>query len=64
MDFETTQWGTVIQAREGVGRASQESMRRLCEAYWKPLFNYVRNKGYSKEDVAEEPTQLFRALDG
>jgi RNA polymerase sigma-70 factor (ECF subfamily) len=38
----------------------QESLARLCQAYWFPLYAYVRRRGYSADD-AHDLTQAFFA---
>jgi RNA polymerase sigma-70 factor (ECF subfamily) len=38
----------------------RESLARLCQSYWFPLYAYVRRRGYSPED-AQDLTQAFFA---
>jgi RNA polymerase sigma-70 factor (ECF subfamily) len=58
--FDNTQWSLVMRAAdpgaEGYGSALQE----LCQAYWYPLYAFVRRSGHSPED-AEDLTQTFFA---
>lgn len=44
----------------GDGPGHSAALRRLCEAYWYPIYAYVRRSGRSKED-AEDLTQGFFA---
>jgi len=37
---------------------AREALTRLCEAYWQPLYDYVRRLGYSEAD-AQDLTQDF-----
>lgn len=37
-------------------------MERLCEAYWYPLYAYLRRKGYSAEDCQDLVQSFFEAL--
>jgi RNA polymerase sigma-70 factor (ECF subfamily) len=58
-DFPTTRWSVVLAAR------SSESVRRaalgtLFEAYWKPLYFYLRRKGAPVE-AAKDTVQGFVA---
>ena len=39
---------------------SQAALARLCEAYWYPVYAYVRHRGYGRQD-AEDLTQQFFA---
>lgn len=56
--FVTTRWTMVLAAAEGGGGNSADALGELCEAYWFPLYAYVRHRGYPKED-AEDLTQAF-----
>jgi RNA polymerase sigma factor (sigma-70 family) len=58
--FVTTHWSVVLSAgRSGTPRAA-EALQRLCQAYWYPLYAYVRRRGYSPHD-AQDLTQGFFA---
>ena len=58
--FGHTQWSRVLRAAtpgaDGYGPALQE----LCQAYWYPLYAFVRRSGHSPQD-AEDLTQAFFA---
>jgi RNA polymerase sigma-70 factor (ECF subfamily) len=58
--FATTHWTLVRAAGDGALPAADEALETLCEAYWFPLYAYVRRHGFSKED-AEDLTQAFFA---
>jgi RNA polymerase sigma-70 factor (ECF subfamily) len=58
--FATTRWTLVRAAGDGLSTAADEALETLCEAYWFPLYAYVRRHGFSKED-AEDLTQAFFA---
>lgn len=55
--FEPTQWTVVLRAARRSPDAT-EAFGRLAVAYWRPLFNYVRRRGYQPAD-AEDLTQSF-----
>jgi len=57
--FPTTAWSVVLAAGHGSTEA-QAALARLCEAYWYPVYAYVRHCGYSSQD-AEDLTQQFFA---
>ena len=59
-DFRTTHWSVVLAAADDKSRAADEALETLCQAYWYPLYAYVRRKGHSPED-AKDLTQEFFA---
>jgi RNA polymerase sigma-70 factor (ECF subfamily) len=58
--FATTRWSVVHAAGEGASETSREAMEKLCNAYWHPIYVYVRRKGYGPDD-AQDLTQEFFA---
>ena len=48
----------MIRAGEGRKRA----LEQLCEAYWYPLYAYVRRRGHSAEDAADLTQGFFAML--
>jgi hypothetical protein len=58
--FPTTQWTAVVNAGCGGGSGSARALARLCDAYWFPLYSFVRRSGYDAAD-AEDLTQEFFA---
>jgi RNA polymerase sigma-70 factor (ECF subfamily) len=58
--FATTQWSLVLGAGRGEGSKASESLARLCQTYWMPIYAYVRRR---TRDVAEaqDLTQEFFA---
>ncbi len=57
--FPPTQWSTVISAREESPSGSL-ALEELCQAYWYPLYAYVRRRGQNPAD-AQDMTQAFFA---
>jgi RNA polymerase sigma-70 factor (ECF subfamily) len=57
--FVTTHWTCVLAARGGTPEA-KAALGQLCEAYWSPVFRFLRREGRD-EDVARELTQEFFA---
>lgn len=57
--FATTQWSVVLTA-QGPSAAAQEALETLCRRYWRPLYGFVRRRGYGPEE-AEDLTQGFFA---
>ncbi len=58
--FVTTHWSVVLSAGHSDTLRAAEALQRLCQAYWYPLYGYVRRRGYSPHD-AQDLTQGFFA---
>ena len=58
--FATTHWSVVIAAGDASHEGAQNALSQLCEAYWYPLYAYVRRQGFSAPD-AQDLTQAFFA---
>lgn len=59
--FCTTQWTLVMQAsQESVD--ARDALGVLCEAYWKPVFEFVRREGRSVEDSQELTQEFFKRI--
>lgn len=58
-DFPSTQWSLVSAAR---GSASEEALAKLCEAYWYPLYAFVRRYGHGRDDALDLTQGFFAAL--
>jgi DNA-directed RNA polymerase specialized sigma24 family protein len=56
--FETTRWSIVIRAGK---RDGQDALRYLCQAYWHPVYAFIRSLGVSADD-ALDVTQGFFSL--
>jgi RNA polymerase sigma-70 factor (ECF subfamily) len=58
--FQTTRWSIVRQATGTDEAAARQALALLCDAYWYPIYAYVRRSGKSPHD-AEDSTQDFLA---
>lgn len=58
--FASTLWSVVLAARDPEAPGRQEALRTLIEAYWKPVYFFVRRKG-SDAETAKDLTQGFFA---
>ena len=56
--FETTQWSIVVKVASDQTTVSRKALATLCENYWRPLYAYVRRRGYPREE-AQDLTQAF-----
>src|SRR5262245_3552106 len=60
--FMTTRWSLVLAAGTAgpLSPDAHDALARLCEAYWYPLYAYLRGHGHQAED-AQDLTQAFFA---
>src|SRR5262245_46299567 len=58
--FVTTHWSLVRAARDAAAPESRAALAALCEAYWYPLYAYIRRRGHDA-DRAQDLTQAFFA---
>jgi RNA polymerase sigma factor (sigma-70 family) len=57
-DFATTHWSLVIAAGQGRPAEAHQALAALCQAYWYPLFAYVR-RHTGDLNTAQDLTQAF-----
>lgn len=57
--FSTTRWSLVILAGDRDDSRCAEALAMLCEAYWYPLYAFVRRQGYKAEDAADLTQGFF-----
>lgn len=58
--FADTRWSLMLAARGGREREAGAALAWLCEAYWQPLYAYIRRAGHTAHD-AEDLVQGFLA---
>jgi len=58
-NFAPTRWTQVLRAR-GETAEAQTALGELCEAYWQPVFDFIRRTGCD-DDTARDLTQEFFA---
>jgi len=58
--FPSTHWSLVLAAGDGAAPANSHALEKLCQAYWTPLYAYLRRQGHSPHD-AQDLTQGFLA---
>ena len=56
--FRTTRWSTVLAAADRSSPGHPQALASLCEAYWYPLYCFVRRRSCDAAE-AEELTQEF-----
>jgi RNA polymerase sigma-70 factor (ECF subfamily) len=58
--FQTTHWTVVLRVRETQSDGSaQRALSDSCEAYWPPLYTFVRRRGYSPSDAQDLVQDFF-----
>jgi RNA polymerase sigma factor (sigma-70 family) len=59
--FATTHWSLVVRATGSESPDGAAALASLCESYWRPIYLYIRRRGYSAHD-AQDLTQGFFAF--
>jgi DNA-directed RNA polymerase specialized sigma24 family protein len=61
--FQTTHWTVVLRARnEDSTESSQQALSGFCEAYWPPLYSFLRHRGHSSADAQDLVQGFFAHL--
>src|SRR3954451_20805101 len=60
--FHTTHWSRIAAATGDEGEASQAALSDLCQAYWYPLYAFLRRRGHAAEDARDLTQGFFAAL--
>ena len=58
--FPTTQWSRVVTAASRDAAEAREALSVLCQAYWYPIYAYVRHRGFSPEQAQGPDPGLLR----
>jgi RNA polymerase sigma-70 factor (ECF subfamily) len=58
--FPSTRWSRIVAAKDVAAPEAREALASLCEAYWYPIYAYVRRQGYTPE-ASQDLTQEFFA---
>jgi len=60
--FPTTSWSIVVAARGHPAAAGREALTSLCQAYWHPIYEYIRHCGYPAQDAQDLTQEFFARL--
>jgi RNA polymerase sigma factor (sigma-70 family) len=60
-EFHTTRWSIVLAAG-GSAESREAALARLCEAYWQPLYEYVRRQGFDPTAAGDLTQDFFAQL--
>jgi hypothetical protein len=59
--FATTHWSIVARSAVTNVAEAESALAKLCEAYWPPIYSFIRRRGYTPPD-AQDLTQSFFAF--
>jgi RNA polymerase sigma factor (sigma-70 family) len=60
--FHTTHWSLVVAAAGQEGEQPRAALEELCQAYWYPIYAFIRRRGSSAEDARDLTQDFFAAL--
>jgi RNA polymerase sigma-70 factor (ECF subfamily) len=60
--FATTNWSMVLAAGEADSSRSRQALAALCEAYWYPVYAFLRRKGCTVEEARDLAQGYFLEL--
>ncbi len=60
--FAASRWSVVLAAGRSQSPEAPEAMAQLCQAYWQPVFGYVRQRGYSVDQARYAMQEFFGRL--
>src|SRR5438270_12019841 len=61
--FQTTHWTLVLRARETQSETSaQKALSNFCEAYWPPLYAFLRLRGHASPEAQDLVQGFFAHL--
>src|SRR5467141_2843377 len=61
--FQTTHWTLVLRARQTQSEISaQNALSNFCEAYWPPLYAFLRHRGHASPEAQDLVQGFFAHL--
>jgi RNA polymerase sigma factor (sigma-70 family) len=60
--FPNTRWSVVLAAARRDSPESAKALETICQAYWHPLYSYVRRCGQSEHDAQDLTQEFFGRL--
>jgi DNA-directed RNA polymerase specialized sigma24 family protein len=60
--FPSTRWSLVIQAGSATSPQARQALAELCEAYWYPIYAFIRRKQNSHDDALDRTQTYFARL--
>lgn len=60
--FDTTSWSLVLAAADAAQPEADHALAQLCQAYWRPLYAFLRRRGTSSHDAKDLVQGFFLHL--
>ena len=60
--FVTTHWSIVLAAGSDSAPNHRDALEQLCQAYWPPLYSFLRREGRSPDQAADLTQGFFAQL--
>jgi RNA polymerase sigma-70 factor (ECF subfamily) len=60
--FRTTHWTLIVAAQDRGSPEARAALAALCEAYWYPLYAFIRRQGHSTEQAQDLTQEFFARL--
>lgn len=60
--FHTTRWSLIAAAAGAEGEATRAALAELCQAYWYPVYAFVRRRGHAADEAGDLTQAFFAAL--
>ena len=60
--FDTTRWTLILAAGDRADIGHRNALAELCEAYWPPIYAYLRHHGHDAEQAADLTQTFFADL--
>jgi RNA polymerase sigma factor (sigma-70 family) len=63
-EFVTTRWSLILSAAHmgSEEQKARDALAELCRTYWRPIFSFIRRRGYSIEDAQDLTQDFFVAI--
>jgi RNA polymerase sigma-70 factor (ECF subfamily) len=60
--FATTHWSVVMAAKQDDSSKATAALEKLCRAYWRPLYAYIRRDGHDASEAQDLTQEFFARL--
>ena len=61
-NFAHTHWSVVVAARGSDSVHARAALEKLCQAYWPPIYAFVRRQGHGPHDAQDLTQEFFARL--
>src|SRR5438552_10931065 len=60
--FRTTRWTLVLAAQDRASPEARQALEDLCDAYWYPLYAFIRRSGHNSDEARDLTQEFFARL--